>query len=234
MSMTRKRVSGLVGSPSPEAPTSSAIFEPRAASSRVAGSLRALDVILALVGICLLLPMFLVILLIGYMETGRPLFWQERVGRRQVRFSIVKFRTMHVGTPSLPSHDVSPDAVTCLGRFLRHTKLDEIPQLFNVLRGEMSLVGPRPCLPTQVGVIAERERLGVHAFRPGITGLAQVRGVDMSAPQELAHLDRLMLDHLSISSYCTYLAVTALGRGAGDRIARPSQVTDQVQERSAA
>jgi lipopolysaccharide/colanic/teichoic acid biosynthesis glycosyltransferase len=101
---------------------------------------------------------------------------------------------------------------------LRRSKLDELPQLWNVLNGEMSLVGPRPCLPTQTELIAERERLGVFAARPGITGLAQVEGIDMSTPRLLAETDARMLANLTLSGYFVYLFKTVAGSGRGDRI----------------
>ena len=97
------------------------------------------------------------------------------------------------GTPSLPSHEAPANAVTAVGRTLRKFKLDELPQFWNVLRGEMSLVGPRPCLPTQTELIERRRRLGVLAALPGITGMAQIRGIDMSNPQLLAETDAAYL-----------------------------------------
>ncbi|RUX61049.1 sugar transferase, partial [Mesorhizobium sp. M7A.F.Ca.US.014.04.1.1] len=100
---------------------------------------------------------------------------------------------MYVGTPSLPSHEAPADSVTSVGKVLRKFKLDELPQFWNVLKGEMSLVGPRPCLPTQTELIECRRRLGVLAALPGITGLAQIRGIDMSNPELLAQTDAAYL-----------------------------------------
>src|SRR5215469_1490888 len=107
---------------------------------------------------------------------GSPLFRQARVGRHQKPFVLVKFRTMKPGTASVASHLVDVTSITRWGRFLRQTKLDELPQLWNVLKGEMSLVGPRPCLFNQEELIRERAQRGVFEARPGITGLAQIRG----------------------------------------------------------
>ena len=118
----------------------------------------------------------------------------------------------------MASHLASADAITPFGHFLRRTKLDELPQLWNVLKGEMSLVGPRPCLFNQEELIAERESRGVLAARPGITGLAQVNDIDMSTPELLAETDQKMLASLSVGAYFKYIVMTVAGRGAGDRV----------------
>ena len=136
--------------------------------------IRFLDFTFALLGLVCGFPVLLVIYIIGLFDTGSPLFLQERVGRNKKPFTLVKFRTMKVDTASVASHLASSASITKLGGFLRKTKLDELPQLWNVLKGEMSLVGPRPNLFNQNELIAERDALGVYAVRPGITGLAQV------------------------------------------------------------
>ncbi|WP_333843184.1 sugar transferase [Pelomicrobium sp.] len=179
---------------------------------------RALDLSLALLGLAVTAPLFVALLFAGFFDTGSPLFIQERVGRNRVPFRLVKFRTMRPGTPSVGTHLADPAAVTRWGAFLRRTKLDELPQLWNVLKGEMSLVGPRPCLPNQTELIAERERRGVFAARPGITGLAQIRGIDMSDPVRLAEVDAEMLRSLDLAHYFRYLTATVLGHGRGDRL----------------
>ena len=180
--------------------------------------LRFFDLVFSLIALVLLFPVMLVVFVIGIFDTGSPLFFQERVGLRQKPFTLVKFRTMHVGAPSLATHLSNAMHVTGFGRFLRRTKLDELPQLWNVLIGEMSLVGPRPCLPNQYQLIEEREKRGVFGFKPGITGLAQIRGVDMSNPEKLAEIDRKMIASYSIKNYFYYVLATAFGAGAGDRI----------------
>ena len=125
---------------------------------------------------------------------------------------------MRMDTKNVATHQVSRHAVTSLGLFLRKTKLDELPQLFNVLKGEMSLVGPRPCLLNQVEVIAERQQRGVFAVLPGITGLAQIKSIDMSDPELLAKWDQRMIQSYGLSSYFKYLLLTLVGKGQGDQI----------------
>lgn len=180
--------------------------------------IRSFDVFFSLLGLVLGLPVLLILWIIGLIDTGSPIFRQQRVGRNQKPFTLVKFRTMKVDTASVASHLASADAITPFGHFLRRTKLDELPQLWNVLKGEMSLVGPRPCLFNQQELISERDSLGVYAARPGITGLAQVNGIDMSTPKLLAETDSKMLESLTTSSYFKYIFMTIAGKGAGDRV----------------
>ena len=161
--------------------------------------LRALDIIFSLMGLVLGFPVLLVIYLLGLFDTGAPLFRQERVGRYQKPFTLVKFRTMCVGTASVASHLADVNAITPMGQFLRRTKLDELPQLWNVLWGDMSLVGPRPGLFNQKELLQAREQHGVFAARPGITGLAQVSGIDMSTPELLAQTARLLHRHSAVA-----------------------------------
>jgi lipopolysaccharide/colanic/teichoic acid biosynthesis glycosyltransferase len=182
--------------------------------------IRFFDVVLSLLGLVVGSPVLVILWIIGLFDTGSPLFRQERVGRWQKPFVLVKFRTMRPDTASVATHLVDAGAVTRFGRFLRRTKLDELPQLWNVLKGDMSLVGPRPCLFSQEELIKERSRLGVFEARPGITGLAQVNNIDMSTPELLAKTDREMLDTLSVRTYFRYIFLTLLGKGSGDRVRR--------------
>jgi lipopolysaccharide/colanic/teichoic acid biosynthesis glycosyltransferase len=182
--------------------------------------IRVLDFLLALFGLTAGLPVFLALLVAGYLDTGSPLFHQTRVGRHRKPFILVKFRTMRPDTASVATHLADASAVTALGRFLRRSKLDELPQLWNVLTGEMSLVGPRPCLFNQEELIAERAARGVFDARPGITGLAQVQGIDMSTPKLLAETDALMLKNMNAAAYFKYIIKTVTGSGRGDRISR--------------
>lgn len=180
--------------------------------------MRFLDLIFSVAGIVISLPALLIIYLIGLFDTGSPIFRQERVGRNQSPFLLVKFRTMRPNTLSVGSHLVDPSAITKFGAILRRSKLDELPQLWNVLRGDMSLVGPRPCLFNQIDLIRERELRSVFRARPGVTGLAQVSNIDMSTPQLLAETDEEMLKNLTLISYLRYLVLTIFGKGFGDRV----------------
>jgi len=180
--------------------------------------IRLLDFFFSLFGLLFGFPVLLVLVVIGFFDTGSPVFRQERVGRNKKPFTLVKFRTMKKDTASVASHLASASAITPFGHFLRRTKLDELPQLWNVLKGEMSLVGPRPCLFNQEELIAEREQRGVLAARPGITGLAQVNDIDMSTPVLLAETDQKMLENLTVGAYFKYIFMTVAGKGAGDRV----------------
>ncbi|MCG6280992.1 sugar transferase [Vibrio diabolicus] len=180
--------------------------------------IRISDFLASLVGLLLLWPVLVVVTIIGYFDTGSPIFVQTRVGKNQKPFKLIKFRTMSVETQSVASHLASTSSITKLGHVLRKTKLDELPQLINVLRGEMSLVGPRPNLFNQTELIAARDSLGIYSVLPGITGLAQVQNIDMSTPELLAETDRRMIDTLTLRDYFKYIMMTATGSGSGDAI----------------
>jgi lipopolysaccharide/colanic/teichoic acid biosynthesis glycosyltransferase len=182
--------------------------------------IRLLDILFALVGLVLGFPVLLLITLIGLLDTGAPIFRQERVGKDKRPFALIKFRTMKRDTASVASHLASASAITPLGRVLRRSKLDELPQLWNVLRGDMSLVGPRPCLFNQQELIDEREKRGVFNVKPGITGLAQINDIDMSTPKLLAETDARMLRELTVGKYFSFIVRTVLGKGTGDRVGR--------------
>jgi len=185
---------------------------------RVESAIRFIDVISSLMGLLIGAPLLFVFWIIGWFDTGSPLFRQERVGRFQRPFVLIKFRTMRSSTVSVATHLVDPSAITPLGHFLRRTKLDELPQLWNVLRGDMSIVGPRPCLFNQKELIHERASRGVYDVRPGITGLAQVSEIDMSTPRLLAETDARMVETLNLRLYFRYIFQTMLGKGSGDRV----------------
>ncbi|PSW42959.1 sugar transferase [Photobacterium leiognathi] len=179
---------------------------------------RLIDFIVAFVGLLFLWPILLIVVIIGLFDTGSPVFIQTRVGKNKQPFQLIKFRTMSVDTESVASHLANNASITKLGAFLRKTKIDELPQLINVLKGDMSLVGPRPNLFNQEELIAERDKLGVYDVLPGITGLAQVQNIDMSTPKLLARTDREMIDTLNIKKYFRYILMTATGSGSGDAV----------------
>jgi lipopolysaccharide/colanic/teichoic acid biosynthesis glycosyltransferase len=179
---------------------------------------RLFDIVFSAFGLVVGAPLLMLLVLIGLFDTGSPVFRQERVGKGKKPFVLVKFRTMSLDTASVASHLASASSITKFGHFLRRTKLDELPQLWNVLKGEMSLVGPRPCLFNQEELIYERAKRGVFNVRPGITGLAQINDIDMSTPKLLAETDQKMIKSLSVKDYFYYIFSTVTGKGSGDRV----------------
>jgi O-antigen biosynthesis protein WbqP len=181
---------------------------------------RIFDIIFSLLALALLSPVLIGLMIIGYFDTGSPIFRQERVGKSKQPFRLMKFRSMHINAPSIATHLASVTSITPFGSFLRKSKLDELPQLWNVFMGDMSLVGPRPNLFNQEELIRERDSRGVYSVRPGITGLAQINKIDMSAPQLLAETDAKMIQELNTLCYFKYILLTVFGKGFGDRIVK--------------
>ena len=195
----------------------SAVHPMRELANRVAK--RLFDVLAAVSGLTVLGPVLLLCMILIRLESKGPaVFHQQRLGRDEAPFVLHKLRTMVVQTVDAPTHETPPTAVTPLGRWLRAWKLDEIPQLWNVVKGEMSIVGPRPCLPSQKELIAARRDLGVMRIRPGITGLAQVKGIDMSDPTRLAATDKAYMSEATFWGDLRLVCATVLGAGRGDRI----------------
>lgn len=182
---------------------------------------RTFDLVVSAFGLILLMPAMLTIAyFISRSSPGGVLFAQARVGKSEKLFRCYKFRTMAHGAPVAGSHEVAESWITPTGRRLRSAKLDELPQLFNVLRGEMSLVGPRPCLPNQSEVIAARRLRNVFSIRPGITGIAQLASIDMSTPEKLAEADGSYIENQTFAGDLRILVATVLGGGYGDAVGR--------------
>ena len=172
--------------------------------------IRILDIFFSILGLTFLSPILIFLWFIGLSDNGSPLFMQKRVGRNIKSFILIKFRSMPIKTRSAGTHLIKNVKLTSFGNFLRKTKLDEIPQLFNVLLGDMSLVGPRPCLLNQRKLIKERKKRGVFKVKPGITGLAQISGVTMKNPTLLSKMDLKMIKEMSLFYYIYYILKTVL------------------------
>ena len=180
--------------------------------------IRFFDIVFSLLGLLVLSPFTILLCCIGFLDTGSPIFAQERVGKHKKAFQLYKFRSMYIDTKSVATHLANSSSVTKYGAFLRKSKLDELPQLFNVLLGDMSLVGPRPNLFNQEELISERNKRGVYDVVPGITGEAQIHKIDMSIPKLLAEMDAKMIQEFNTIIYFKYIFLTLFGKGFGDRI----------------
>jgi len=186
---------------------------------------RVFDLAAAAIGLVALAPVVAACaLLIRLSSNGPAIFRQTRVGKNEREFTCYKLRTMRTETAELPTHQMTASAVTPIGRHLRRLKLDELPQLWNVLRGEMSFVGPRPCLPTQVELVMARRRLGLAGLMPGITGVSQIAGIDMSDPERLAASDARYVEDMSLRHDLVLIWQAVMGAGRGDRV----RVTNQT------
>ena len=180
--------------------------------------IRLFDFFFSLIGILLLIPIYLLVSIVTFFDTGSPIFIQKRMGINKQPFNLYKFRTMQLDTKQAASHLVDISSITKIGLVLRRIKLDELPQLFNVLIGDMSMVGPRPNLFNQEELIQYRTNFDVYSIKPGITGLAQISNIDMSTPELLATYDQKMLNNLNLRSYFYYIFKTISGSGKGDAV----------------
>jgi lipopolysaccharide/colanic/teichoic acid biosynthesis glycosyltransferase len=182
---------------------------------------RGLDLLFAVAVIGLLWWALLIVwVLVKYGSKGPGIFAQERVGRYGKTFTCYKFRTMQQGTVQAGTHEVSQASVTPIGRFLRRTKLDELPQVWNILKNEISLIGPRPGLPVQRDLFAARQAWGVFEVKPGISGLAQVNDIDMSDPDKLAKWDARYIALQSLFLDIQIVMRTIRGGGQGDKVSQ--------------
>ena len=179
---------------------------------------RMIELILAIIGLIALSPFLLIIVLIVRATSPGPAFFKQiRVGKNQKSFTILKIRTMRLGTKQIGTHLIEAEAVTTIGRFFRKLRIDEVPQLLNVIMGHMSIVGPRPCLPSQTDVIAARLIENVYSVRPGITGLAQIKGLDMATPTELAEIDGYYVRSRSFGLDLLIILKTVTGQAMDNR-----------------
>ena len=182
---------------------------------------RGIDFLLSLIGIIILSPILLILCLAIKVDSKGPIiFKQKRVGKDKSHFNIYKFRTMKVDTPKeMPTHLLeNPDFfITKVGKFLRKTSLDELPQLFNILKGDMAVIGPRPALWNQYDLIDERDKYEANDIRPGLTGLAQISGRDELEIQEKAKLDGYYTEHISFGMdvKCFFGTITSVFKSDG-------------------
>lgn len=182
---------------------------------------RVLDFLLALVGLIVLSPVFLILIVFIKLDSKGPiLFKQKRVGIHKTHFEILKFRTMKIDTPKdMPTHMLAnPEKyITRVGKFLRKTSLDELPQIINILKGEMSIIGPRPALWNQYDLIAERDKYGANDILPGLTGWAQVHGRDELEIEEKAKFDGYYVKHLGfkLDVQCFFLTIKSVLKSEG-------------------
>lgn len=161
---------------------------------------RVIDIVSSFICIILFLPLFLLVGLIIYLQDrGNPFFKQKRVGQHEEAFTLFKFRSMPLNTANVPSSEVSKITITPFGKFIRRTNLDELPQLFNILFGDMSIVGPRPGISSQYELTELRRKKNVYTCKPGLTGLAQVNSYDNMPESEKAHWDGLYANNITFT-----------------------------------
>ncbi len=165
---------------------------------------RLFDFVISLIGAIVLLPIFLIIAIVIFIDDPGPIFFkQKRIGRRKKQFWLLKFRSMKVKTPDIPTHllENPQQYITRVGRFLRKTSLDELPQIYNILFNKMSIIGPRPALWNQDDLIAERDKYGANDVKPGLTGWAQINGRDELEIPVKAKLDGEYVEKLNAGKF---------------------------------
>lgn len=190
---------------------------------------RGIDIIASIAGFILISPLFLILMLVIKLDSKGPIFFkQKRVGKNKSYFNIYKFRTMRIDTPQdCPTHLLeNPEKyITKVGKFLRKTSLDELPQIFNILKGDMSIIGPRPALWNQEDLINEREKYGANDILPGLTGWAQINGRDELEIPEKARLDGEYVNNISLffDLKCITGTITCVLKTDGVREGRKSE-----------
>ena len=163
---------------------------------------RAIDLLLSFLGSIILLPVFVVVGVLLYLDDPGPVFFkQKRIGKNKKIFWLHKFRSMKMNTPDVPTHllDNPEQYITKLGRFIRKFSIDELPQVFDILIGNMAIIGPRPALWNQEDLIAERDKYGANDIKPGLTGLAQISGRDELPIEEKARLDGIYAQNITFA-----------------------------------
>ena len=200
------------------------------------GLKRGIDFMLSLIGLIVLSPLFIVIALIIKGTSSGPVFFkQKRVGKNKVYFNILKYRTMRTDTPhDIPTHQLNnPDQyITPIGRFLRKTSLDELPQIINILKGEMAVIGPRPALWNQYDLIEERDKYKANDIKPGLTGWAQINGRDELDIDVKAQLDGYYAEHISFLFDCKCFlgTITSVLRSDGVVEGGTGEIKKEVQQ----
>ena len=201
---------------------------------------RIIDFVLALVGLIVLSPIFLLLIIAIKMDSKGPVFFkQKRFGKDKVFFNILKFRTMRMDTPKdTPTHLLeNPDQwITKVGKFLRKTSLDELPQIINILTGEMSIIGPRPALWNQTDLIAERDKYGANDIPVGLTGWAQINGRDELPIEDKARLDGEYVKKMSFSMdvKCFFGTIVSVAKSDGvvegrvKSIKKTSKISEEI------
>jgi lipopolysaccharide/colanic/teichoic acid biosynthesis glycosyltransferase len=171
-------------------------------------TIRLLDIIISVFILIILFPVLFAIYIFLFIVCQKPIFKQERIGINKEIFIIYKFRTMKIDTKDIATHLAPDDCFLWLGKFLRRYKLDELPQFFNVLNGTMSIVGPRPCLISQKELIELRDKFKLYKIKPGITGLAKIKKIDMSTPHNLVDNEKIMINNFNIYRYINIIFLT--------------------------
>ncbi|MGO1470063.1 MAG: sugar transferase [Tissierella sp.] len=196
------------------------------------------DIVLSFIGIIVLSPIFLLIVILIKIDSKGPiLFKQKRVGIHKTHFNILKFRTMKIDTPKdTPTHLLEdPDQyITRVGKFLRKTSLDELPQIFNILKGEMSIIGPRPALWNQFDLIAERDKYGANDVYPGLTGLAQISGRDEISIELKSKIDGEYVKNMGpiLDIKCFFGTIVSVLKKDGVKEGKYSEEGDVLDEES--
>ena len=182
---------------------------------------RIFDIIVSCLALIVcIIPMLIIAIIIKCTSEGPIFFIQKRIGKDERFFMIYKFRTMHIDTPNVSTENLGDPSyyITKVGGFLRRTSLDELPQLFNILLGDMSVVGPRPALYNQYELTEKRKKLGIHKFRPGLTGYAQIMGRDFLSDEEKVTCDYYYISHQNLLLDMKIIILTLLKVIRGDGI----------------